>query len=376
MGKATPWRGVSIPRFESNGFAREQVGRFFFKKITTFGAAFRLSHRTGAPACVDIQIQIHKVIITGTGRAGTTFLIRLLTELGLDTGYTGRSWRKDYSEHCNAGLERDILSPDAPYIVKNPSFCETLPAILATGRFVIDHALIPIRQLEAAALSRARIGGTFSSVPGGLLHTAAPADQKAILAELFHQLVHTVAAHDIPHTFLIFPRLVEDPDYAYAKLRFLLEGISREKFRAVFARIANPRFVHPFLPAAAPAGPSDRETEPARAYFRSRLRARLLRRTRRTSARLAIALLLGIVFVGWRPMAKTSSVPPGGAGPVDGAAVAENSFSTKAFDVSNYENALEAAGQLDWHFTPAPGADQPSTVPPCPTPSPPLRFFP
>ena len=28
----------------------------------------------------------HKVIITGTGRVGTTFLVHLLTELGLDTG--------------------------------------------------------------------------------------------------------------------------------------------------------------------------------------------------------------------------------------------------------------------------------------------------
>ena len=30
---------------------------------------------------------IHKVIITGTGRAGTTFLMQLLTAIGLDTGF-------------------------------------------------------------------------------------------------------------------------------------------------------------------------------------------------------------------------------------------------------------------------------------------------
>ncbi len=48
---------------------------------------------------------IHKVIITGTGRAGTTFLVQLLTELGLDTGYTRRTWSRDYFEHCDAGLE-------------------------------------------------------------------------------------------------------------------------------------------------------------------------------------------------------------------------------------------------------------------------------
>ena len=73
-----------------------------------------------------MQTPSHKVIITGTGRAGTTFLVRLLTELGLDTGYTRDNWQKDYFAHCNAGLEHELNDPKAPYIVKNPGLCETL----------------------------------------------------------------------------------------------------------------------------------------------------------------------------------------------------------------------------------------------------------
>ena len=204
-----------------------------------------------------MQLPLHKVIITGTGRAGTTFLVRLLTELGLDTGFTRKSWRRDYFEHCQAGLERNMLSPKAPYIVKNPALCEALPSILATGNFVIDRAIIPIRELEAAALSRIRVGGGHESVPGGLWKTSDPAAQKAVLGEVFHNLIFTLADNDIPFILLVFPRMVEDADYTYGKLRFLVGSIPREKFRRAFHRVADPTLVHhferqPVVPAAMP----------------------------------------------------------------------------------------------------------------------------
>ena len=36
---------------------------------------------------VNICIMSNKILITGTGRCGTTFLIKLFTFLGFDTGY-------------------------------------------------------------------------------------------------------------------------------------------------------------------------------------------------------------------------------------------------------------------------------------------------
>jgi hypothetical protein len=194
----------------------------------------------------DPKSPTRKVIITGTGRAGTTFLVRLLTELGFDTGYTSRNWTRSYFAHCEAGLEHDLAKPGTPYIVKNPALCETLEPILAEGLITIDHAYIPIRELEAAALSRIRIGGANQSVPGGLLKTADPGQQKTVLAEMFHQLMYTLVARDIPHTFLLFPRFVRDADYAYAKLHFLVGQISPEIFREAFARVANPALIHDF----------------------------------------------------------------------------------------------------------------------------------
>jgi hypothetical protein len=210
----------------------------------------------------------HKVIITGTGRAGTTFLVRLLGELGLDTGITDRNWDRKYFDHCNAGLEHEILDPKTPYIIKNPALCATLGAALATGRFVIDHAYIPIRELGSVAASRAAVGGADGSRPGGLWGTADPGAQGAVMGELFHGLVHTLVAHEIPHTFILFPRMVADPAYAYRKLEFLMTRISSfEVFKGAFHRTADPSLVHTYAklaggaraPAQPPAGAPPRK---------------------------------------------------------------------------------------------------------------------
>ena len=203
----------------------------------------------------------HKVIITGTGRAGTTFLVRLLGALGLDTGITERNWDRKYFEHCNAGLEHEILDPKTPYVIKNPALCDTLGAALDTGRFVIDHAYIPIRGMDSVVASRAAVGGEDGSRPGGLWGTAQPARQGAVMGEMFHRLVHTLVVHEIPHTFILFPRMVTDPAYAFRQLEFLMNtGISYEMFLGAFKRTANPGLVHRYepvgdAPGAAPAQP-------------------------------------------------------------------------------------------------------------------------
>lgn len=205
----------------------------------------------------------HKVIITGTGRAGTTFLVHLLTELGLETGITPKNWRKKFYPNCNAGLEHNLLDPKTPYIVKNPALCATLPEALATKRFVIDHVYIPIRELETAAASRVRIGGANGSVPGGLWGTSDPAHQRAVLAEYFHRLIHVLVSHDIPHTFIHFPRLVSDPAYLYDRLSFLLKRVSRRDFDLVFNRIADRSLIHDFSPEALAATPTAPVEAPA-----------------------------------------------------------------------------------------------------------------
>ena len=47
----------------------------------------------------------NKILISGTGRCGTTFLIKLFTFLEMDTGYSRENYEKHISTNCNSGME-------------------------------------------------------------------------------------------------------------------------------------------------------------------------------------------------------------------------------------------------------------------------------
>ncbi len=224
-----------------------------------------------------------KIIITGTGRAGTTFLVRLLTELGLNTGFDAKNWQESYDEHCCAGLEHDLGDPDAPTVIKNPELCRTLPALLREGKApAIEHVLIPIRELESAARSRIRIGGGDGEIPGGLWLTSDPAQQAPALATVFHDLIYTLAEAEIPFSLLAFPRFARDERYAFERLRFLFPDVPSEEFSRAFARISDPALIHSF------GGPRASETDHAiAAAYEKKLAARKKReRARRNKHRL------------------------------------------------------------------------------------------
>ncbi|MFM8971038.1 MAG: hypothetical protein ACKOOG_00035, partial [Actinomycetota bacterium] len=93
------------------------------------------------------------VVITGTGRAGTTLLVGILTDLGMDTGYQPGD---EPSASTKGGMERNLLAPDAPHIVKSPDLSRRLDGILSEGAAVVDHVIIPMRDLDVATASRVR----------------------------------------------------------------------------------------------------------------------------------------------------------------------------------------------------------------------------
>lgn len=192
----------------------------------------------------------HHLIISGTGRAGTTFLVQLFTALGLDTGFTDPA--SDLNPNCDAGMEWDIRRADAPYIVKSPWLCDHLDEVLAGGRVRVDHALVPVRDLYAAAESRRDVARRTDKtlfdgdVPGGLWHTDEPARQEAVLAEQLYKLIYALTERDIPVTLLHFPRLARDPEYLFGKLEFMLNGISRASFLGTYSRVARPELIHEF----------------------------------------------------------------------------------------------------------------------------------
>jgi hypothetical protein len=200
--------------------------------------------------------------------------VQLLSALGLDTGF--RDLTSCVYANCNAGMELDLRDPAAPYVVKSPFLCDYLDEALEAGDIVIDHALVPVRDLFAAAESRRDVTRRADraefpqDVPGGLWYTTNPDQQEQILQNQLYKLIFTLAKRDIPVSLLHFPRIVHDPVYLYGKLAFALDGISYEIFQKVFLRVSQPQLVHDFKPVAEisdqPGTPMGRPpaTEPAR----------------------------------------------------------------------------------------------------------------
>jgi hypothetical protein len=140
----------------------------------------------------------HKCLIAGVGRSGTTFLVELLTELGLDTGFSDSKKRQAaYFDRAKAGLEiNPLLSSRSPYIVKDPRISDYFDELISSGRFAVDHVFIPIRDLEDAAMSR--ITNTLKgSWQGGLWKTSYPDHQKPTLAETLYSLFHRLGSGPI-----------------------------------------------------------------------------------------------------------------------------------------------------------------------------------
>jgi hypothetical protein len=199
----------------------------------------------------------HHCIISGPGRAGTTFLVILLTRLGVQTGFTLQTAANE--NLARAGLETWRIAAGSPYVIKSPWLCDRIDRLLASDpSVVIDHVLLPVRALEAASESRAsvqeRTTGSRSgeTVPGGLWLTTDPSQQEQVLERQLARLVVSLARCDIPNTLLWYPRLAQDASYLYAKLRFLLGNTSLERFKAVYKETVRPDWVHQYSPADVP----------------------------------------------------------------------------------------------------------------------------
>jgi len=189
----------------------------------------------------------HHTLITGTGRAGTTFLVELLTHLGLDTGWTVDTLPRGKDRLGRAGLEHDIREEHSPYVVKSPWFCDYAEEVLRRNDICIDHIFIPVRDLNAAAESRRFVSETGSEA-GGLWHTSSgtPGVQETILLKQIYHLLFALSETHVPVTLLRYPLLTRDGPYLFQKLRPVLGNMELEYFLTTFNRVVRPELVHRF----------------------------------------------------------------------------------------------------------------------------------
>lgn len=194
------------------------------------------------------------IVISGTGRAGTTFLVQYFTAIGFDTGYGIDEALQKIDEVSSSGLER-IPGGDLPYVVKSPRFTDYLIDVLADGRMKIACAIIPVRELYGAAQSRRRVyweagarGLDPLTHPGAIWKTNDPAEQEAALALQFYKLVETLVRYKVPMRFLAYPDFVESHDLLYAGLATLLDGhgVSKSASLQAYRRVVRLDLMHDF----------------------------------------------------------------------------------------------------------------------------------
>lgn len=142
------------------------------------------------------------VIISGTGKAGTTALVKILTLAGFDTGYT-----KAQVERAN--LEKGALEyanpknrwrEGMPEILKTPHFCDYLQEDIDNG-MKVRACIVPIRDLSLVAASSVNRG---NSLDGDVENT------KNRNAVKFHRLMLTCARNRIPVHFLPYAEWTEE----------------------------------------------------------------------------------------------------------------------------------------------------------------------
>jgi hypothetical protein len=194
----------------------------------------------------------HYRIVSGTGRAGTTLLMRILSRAGVNTGFDPDALEGAVDDVAHAGLERDLRQRPDCDVVKSPWIATYIEEVLAAPDIVIDHAILCMRDLRAAAESRRRVQRkrhTAKPVNGGLWGTTDPNAQEGLLAVAFFHLVFHLTRHGVPITFLHFPRYASDERYFLETLEPVFRDVGAMRLLVAHQREARPSLITNFAAA-------------------------------------------------------------------------------------------------------------------------------
>ena len=164
--------------------------------------------------CTDFEIidRKEKIMITGTGRCGTTFLMILFSLLNFDTGFNEDNFKDYIKGECNSGLEKDYTSD--VQVIKSPYYLSYIDKIIKDPNCVIKNVIIPIRDFTEAAKSREKNGNQF----GGLWNAKNEEEQVKYYNDLMSNYIQIMTKHDLNTTFIDFERMVENKEYLFNKL--------------------------------------------------------------------------------------------------------------------------------------------------------------
>lgn len=170
----------------------------------------------------------NNVIVSGTGRCGTTFIMLIFTFLGLDTGFTEKNYYSNIDTDANSGLEKDL---NFAYIVKSPAYLQCIGEVILET--TIDWMIIPIREYEDSALSRYKLG---SGVRGGLWEANNAVEQVQMYWRIMAKYLRKMVKHHIPTIFLDFDKMITSQRYTYTKLKPVLVDITFDEFKIAYTK--------------------------------------------------------------------------------------------------------------------------------------------
>jgi len=160
---------------------------------------------------------MEKILITGTGRCGTTFLIKLFSFLDFDTGYNRDNYNSYIHSNCNSGMER--YYNDKYYILKNPLFMKYIEHIIKDKSIKIKNVIIHLRELKMSAESRVKHG----EKKGGLWDANDELSQINFYKNILINYIFITTKYNINTIFIDFDKMISDKKYLFDKLKNILD---------------------------------------------------------------------------------------------------------------------------------------------------------
>lgn len=167
-----------------------------------------------------------KILISGTGRCGTTFLIKLFSFLDYNTGFTRDNYQNYIQKNCNSGMEKNHHSDE--YVLKNPTFIQFIKNIVEDSSIRIKYMIISIRDYSISARSRV----SHKKGAGGLWNANNEEEQILYYNKIMTNYLFYMVKYDINTIFIDFEKMISNPAYLYEKLKPILDenDITFERF--------------------------------------------------------------------------------------------------------------------------------------------------
>jgi hypothetical protein len=175
---------------------------------------------------------MEKILVTGTGRCGTTFLIKLFSFLNYDTGFNEDNYEEYIFKNCNSGMEKGYN--ENYYILKNPRFIEDIENLINDNSLIIKKIIIPIRDYKLSAKSRVLNGDV--NITGGLWNATNEEEQLTFYNKILANYLYIMTKYNISTIFIDFDKMINDKQYLFDKLKDILDekNITFDFFSTVY----------------------------------------------------------------------------------------------------------------------------------------------